>query len=303
MHISLKQLQIFETVAAQQSYTKAAKLLFLSQPAVSMQIKQLEEQAGLPLFDRSGKQTNLTEAGTELLHHARLIHQQLRDASQMMQEMRGLKRGRLHLTMASTASYFAPKLLAVFCERYPDVQVSLKVANRDGLLQALEDNSTDLVIMGKPPAGMAVESEMFMNNPLVVIAPPGHPLTENKEIALNELSQHPFIVRERGSGTRAALERFLAQHDIERPSGMEMNSSEAIKQAVEAGLGLGVVSLNTIEMELLLNRLTVLDIENFPIMRHWRLVYRSDKRFTAITQAFHDYVIEEANTILHPGGS
>ncbi len=299
MHITLKQLQIFEAVASNKSYTEAARQLFLTQPAVSMQIKQLEEQTGLPLFDRSGKLVSLTAAGDVLLHHAHLIHQQMMEAQQTMLEMRGLKRGRLNLTMASTASYFAPQLLAVFCERYPDVQIRLKVSNRDGLLQALEENTTDLVIMGKPPEEMAVESEVFMDNPLVVIAPPMHPLAGRKGIPLHELVSHPFIVRERGSGTRAALERFLAKHDIDRPGALELNSSEAIKQAVQAGLGLGVVPLHTLEMELTLKRLVVLKVEDFPIMRHWRLVYRRDKRFSAITRAFHDYVVEEANTILN----
>jgi len=303
MHLTLKQLTIFEAVAEQRNHTQAAKALFLTQPAVSMQIKQLEEQAGMPLFERSGKQLQLTEAGGELLHHAHLIHQQLEEAKQAMEEMRGLKRGHLHLTVASTANYFAPRLLATFCNRYPEVQVSLTVANRDGLLQALEDNTTDLVIMGKPPVGMAVKSEMFMDNPLVVIAPPGHALSGDKKIPLNALGSHPFIVRERGSGTRAAVERFLARHDIERPGGMEMSSSEAIKQAVQAGLGLGVISIHTLEMELALNRLSVLDVEDFPIMRHWRLVYRRDKRFSAIARAFHDYIVEEANTILNPQGA
>lgn len=299
MHITLKQLQIFEAVASKRSYTEAARQLFLTQPAVSMQVKQLEEQAGLPLFDRSGKLVSLTAAGDELLHHAHLIHQQLKEARQAMLEMRGLKRGRLHLTMASTANYFTPRLLAVFCERYPDVQISLKVANRDGLLKALDDNTTDLVIMGKPPEGTALESEMFMENPLVVIAPPGHPLIGRGKIPLHELFSHPFIVRERGSGTRASLERFLARHDIDHPGGMEMSSSEAIKQAVQAGLGLGVVSMHTLEMELALKRLVILDVEDFPIMRHWWLVYRRDKRFSAIARAFHDYVVEEAGSILN----
>ncbi len=298
MHLTLKQLRIFAAVAEQRNYTQAAKSLFLTQPAVSMQIKQLEEQAGMPLFERSGKQVQLTEAGDELLHHARLIHQQLEEAQQVMEEIRGLKRGSLHLTMASTANYFAPRLLAAFCNRYPDIQVSLQVANRDGLLQALEDNTTDIVIMGKPPQRMAVESEMFMENPLVVIAPPEHKLARQKKIPLAALAKHPFIVRERGSGTRAAVERFLAQHNIERPGGMEMNSSEAIKQAVRAGLGLGVISMHTLEMELTLKRLAVLNVEDFPIMRHWRLVYRRDKRFSTIARAFHDFIVEEASEIL-----
>jgi len=299
MHLTLKQLQIFEAVAKHRNYTHAAKALFLTQPAVSMQIKQLEEQAGMALFERSGKQTRITEAGKELLHYSHIIHQQLEEAGQVLDELRGVQRGRLHLTMASTANYFAPRLLATFCERFPSVQVSLDVANRDGLLLALDDNTADIVIMGKPPSGMQVHYEVFMENPLVVIAPPSHVLTKRKRIPLAELTKHPFIVRERGSGTRAAVERFLAQHDIERPSGMEMNSSEAIKQAVQAGLGLGVVSLHTLEMELALKRLSILNVEDFPIMRHWRIVYRKDKRFSVVAQAFHDFIISDAGQILN----
>ena len=298
MHLTLKQLRIFEAVAEHRNYTQAAKSLFLTQPAVSMQIRQLEEEAGMALFERSGKEVRLTDAGLELLHHARLIHQQLEEAQQAMAEMRGLKRGRLRLTMASTANYFAPRLLAGFCRRHPGVRISLDVANRDGLIQALENNTSDIVIMGKPPERLPVRAEIFLDNPLVVIAPPGHPLTGRRRIPLSELARHPFIVRERGSGTRAAVERFLARHDVERPTGMEMNSSEAIKQAVQAGLGLGVVSLHTLEMELALQRLVVLDVEDFPIMRHWRMVYRRDKRFSAVAQAFHDFVRDEAGALL-----
>ena len=298
MHLTLKQLRIFEAVAEHRNYTQAAKSLFLTQPAVSMQIRQLEEEAGMALFERSGKEVRLTDAGLELLHHARLIHQQLEEAQQAMAEMRGLKRGRLRLTMASTANYFAPRLLAGFCRRHPGVRISLDVANRDGLIQALENNTSDIVIMGKPPERLPVRAEIFLDNPLVVIAPQGHPLAGRRRIPLSELARHPFIVRERGSGTRAAVERFLARHDVERPTGMEMNSSEAIKQAVQAGLGLGVVSLHTLEMELALQRLVVLDVEDFPIMRHWRMVYRRDKRFSAVAQAFHDFVRDEAGALL-----
>ncbi len=298
MHLTLKQLRILEAVAEHRNYTQAAKALFLTQPAVSMQVKQLEEQAGMALFERSGKEVRPTDAGRELLHHARLIRRQLEEASQAMEEMRGLKRGRLRLTMASTASYFAPRLLAAFCRRHPGVRISLDVTNRDGLIRALEDNTADIVVMGKPPDRLPVRAEAFLDNPLVVIAPPGHPLAGRTRISLSELTRHPFIVREQGSGTRAAVERFLARHDVERPTGMEMNSSEAIKQAVQAGLGLGVVSLHTLEMELALKRLVALDVEDFPIMRQWRMVYRKDKRFSAVAQAFHDFIIHEAGAIL-----
>jgi len=298
MRITLKQLQIFEMVAEQQSYTEGAKLLYLSQPAVSMQIKQLEEEIGMPVFDRIGKTIQLTDAGRELLLHARSIQIQLEETQQSMEELRGIKRGRLHLTMASTANYFTPKLLAGFCREYPDIQISLSVANRAGLLSALENNTTDMVIMGQPPANMPLAAETFMENPLVVVAPPKHKLVGKKNISISEMAQESFIVREIGSGTRAAVERFLATHDLERPQGLEMNSSEAIKQAVQAGLGLGVVSMHTLEMELALNRLVVLNVQDFPIMRHWLLVYRKDRHFSPVSKAFHDYVLENAETLL-----
>jgi DNA-binding transcriptional LysR family regulator len=298
MRITLKQLQIFEMVAEQQSYTEGAKLLYLSQPAVSMQIKQLEEEIGMPVFDRIGKTIQLTDAGRELLLHARSIQIQLEETQQSMEELRGIKRGRLHLTMASTANYFTPKLLAGFCREYPNIQISLSVANRAGLLSALENNTTDMVIMGQPPANIPLAAETFMENPLVVVAPPGHRLASKQHILLEELEKESFIVREIGSGTRAAVERFLATHDLDRPQSLEMNSPEAIKQAVQAGLGLGVVSMHTLEMELALNRLVVLNVQDFPIMRHWLLVYRKDRHFSPVSKAFHDYVLENAETLL-----
>jgi len=298
MNITLKQLQIFETVAAQQSYTEAAKILHLTQPAVSMQIKQLEEQAGLPLFDRLGKRISLTHAGEELLHYAKSIRLQVDEAGQVLEEMKGLKRGRLHLTMASTANYFAPQLLAAFHERYPDAKVQLDVTNRMGLIEAVRNNVTDMAIMGRPPRGKDLVGLPFMENPLVIIAPPSHPLAACKMIRLQELAQEPFIVREGESGTRIAAERFFAEHGIKLITGMEMNRSEAIKQAVMAELGLGIVSLHTIEMELTLKRLVVLKVEDFPIMRHWHIVHRSGKRFAAIPEAFRQFVLEQATELI-----
>jgi len=300
MRITLKQLQIFEAVAEQKSYTQAAKILYLSQPAVSMQIKQLEDEVGMPVFDRMGKAIQLTDAGRELLLHTRTIQIQLEETQQSMEELRGVKRGKLHLTMASTANYFTPKLLAGFCREYPDIQISLSVANRAGLLDALENNTADMVIMGRPPANMPLAAEQFMENPLVVVAPPSHRLAGEKKVSLKKLAKESFIVREIGSGTRAAVERFLATHEFERPQSLEMNSSEAIKQAVQAGLGLGVVSIHTLEMELALKRLVILNVQDFPIMRHWHLVYRKDRHFSPVSKAFHDYVLDNADSLLDP---
>lgn len=300
MNITLKQLKILEAIVEHQSYTAAAKALFMTQPAVSMQVKQMEEQVGLSLFEREGKQVSATEAGNELLYYAHNIRQQLDEASEVLEELKGMKRGKLHLTMASTANYFAPQLIAAFHHEYPAAQVTLDVSNRRGLLDALDNNSTDMVIMGKPPKGHNVKAIRFMDNPLVVIAAPTHPLASMQQvIPLQQLADEPFIVRERASGTRIAAENFFAMHDLQLTAGMEMNRSEAIKQAVMAELGLGIVSLHTIEMELALKRLVVLKIEDFPIMRQWHIVHRSGKRFAAIPEAFKNFVLEHAEALIN----
>jgi len=298
MNITLKQLKILETIIEKHSYTEAAKALFMTQPAVSMQVKQMELQIGLPLFDRDGKKVSPTQAGYELLHYAENIRQQLEEAAQVMEELKGLKRGKLHLTMASTANYFAPQLIAAFHHEYPDAQVTLDVSNRTGLLNALDHNITDLVIMGRPPKNDQLTGIPFIDNPLVVIAAPNHPLANREHIALSEVADEPFIVRERDSGTRIAIERFFAKHDLQLTTGMEMNRSEAIKQAVMAELGLGIVSLHTIDMELALNRLVILNVEDFPIMRQWHIVHRSGKRFAAIPLAFKNFVLEHAQELI-----
>jgi len=300
MRLTLRQLSIFESVARHASYSAAARELFLSQPAVSMQVRQMEEEIGLPLFERTGKRITPTQAGEEVLRYSRRIHQQLEELELVLNDIKGLKRGRLHLTMASTASYFGPQLLAAFHHKFPDAEMRLEVTNRAGLLEALENNTTDMAIMGKPPDGRDLTGIPFMDNPLGIIAWPQHPLAKRKDIPLSEIAGERFIVRERDSGTRMAAERFFASHDIELVASMEMNRSEAIKQAVEAELGLGIVSLHTIEIELRLGMLVVLDVEDFPIMRQWHIVHRNDKRFAAIPEAFKRFVLENAKELLRP---
>ena len=215
-----------------------------------------------------------------------------------MQEMKGLKRGRLHLTMASTANYFAPQLIAAFHQLYPDVKVQLDVTNRSGLIEAVRNNTTDMAIMGRPPQGNDLVGIPFMENPLVMNAAPTHPLAGSEMIRLQELALEPFIMREGASGTRIAAERFFSEHGIKLITGMEMNRSEAIKQAVMAELGLGIVSLHTIEMELALKRLVVLNVEDFPIMRPWHIVHRNGKRFSAIPEAFKQFVLEQGDHLI-----
>ena len=300
MHITLRQLQVFEAAARLGGYTRAAEALHLSQPAVSMQIRQLEGQAGMPLFDQIGKKLHLTDAGRTLYSHAQSILAQVHEAQLELEEMRGVRRGQLNITIASTANYFAPRLLAAFCQRHPEVKVSLDVSNREHILELLHETDKDLAIMGRPPEPSDLMAHPFMDNPLVVIAAPSHPLAQASNIPLTRLNQEAFISREIGSGTRIAVERFFDEAGTRLTTAMEMSSNEAIKQAVQAGLGLGVVSVHTLEMELELKRLVILDVQGFPILRHWYVVHRQGKRFSAVAQAFLNFVMDEAEQLFAP---
>ncbi|BAV34703.1 LysR family transcriptional regulator [Sulfuricaulis limicola] len=298
MHLTLRQLKVFESVARHLNYTRAAEELFLTQPAVSMQVKQLEESLGVALFEQLGKRIHLTEAGQEVLAYARTVTQQLDELESVLNRIKGLSGGRLRISVATTANYFIPTLLGTFSRRYPEVTVSLDVTNREALLQQLSENTVDLVIMGQPPSGLDVEAEVFMENPLVVVAPPEHPLARQKKIPLKRLQEEVFLVREPGSGTRVAMERFFAEREIHLKTGMEVGSNEAIKQSVQAGLGLGLLSRATIEQELELKRLTVLDVAEFPIMRHWYLVHRRGKRLSAVVEVFKEFMLKETRALL-----
>ena len=299
MHFTLRQFRVFESVASHLSFTQAAKSLHLSQPAVSMQVKQMEQQVGLPLFEQIGKKIHLTEAGQEIFHYSRAIGQLLSEAEEVINELKGSQRGKLTISVASTANYFVPTLLGTFHDRFPDITVSLDVTNRETLLEQMEKNEVDLVVMGQPPKDMNLEAGTFMENPLVIIAPPDHPLAKERNIPMSRMEDEIFLTRERGSGTRSAIERFFEQHGVQLNTGMEIASNEAIKQSVQAGLGLGLLSRDTLDMELALNKLVILDVEDFPIVRYWYVMHRKGKRLTAVAQAFKQFLLEEANALLH----
>ena len=298
MHLTLRQLKVFESVARRLNYTRASEELHLTQPAVSMQVKQLEDQLGVALFEQLGKRIHLTEPGQEVLAYARAITQQLDELESVLNRIKGLSGGRLRISVATTANYFIPNLLGTFSRRYPDVTVSLDVTNRETLLKSLAENTVDLVIMGQPPAEADVEAEAFMDNPLVIVAPPEHLLAHQKKIPLQRLQEEVFLVREPGSGTRIAMERFFTERGMKFKTGMEVGSNEAIKQSVQAGLGLGLLSRATIEQELELKRLVVLDVSEFPIMRHWYMVHRRGKRLSAVAEAFKDFMLKEARALI-----
>jgi LysR family transcriptional regulator, low CO2-responsive transcriptional regulator len=295
--VTLRQLQVFESVARHLSHSKAAAELFLSQPAVSMQIKQTEETLGLALFEQVGKKLFLTEAGRELLRYSRNILHQLEEMEGVFSEMKGLSRGHLDIAVVSSANYFMPQLLARFFRLHPGIQVSLQVANRDAVIRQIEENRADLAIMGRPPEGVEMQAESFLQNPLVIIAAPGHPLASQRHIRPEHLARETFLLREPGSGTRSVVERFFANNRIPLMASMEMDTNEAIKQSVQAGMGLGVISLQSIELELETGRLVVLDAEHFPIMRHWYVVHRKHKRLSGAAQALKKFLVDEAETL------
>lgn len=298
MNVTFRQLRLLEAVARNSSFTRASEELHLTQPAVSTQIKQLEEEVGMPLFEQMGKKIFLTEVGKEVYAFSRAIAQQFRDIESVLDDMKGVKRGTLSLTVTSTGKYFAPYLLAAFLKRYPGTQVHLEVTNREEVVQQLQDNTPDMAIMGTPPDNMELRSQAFMQNPLVIIAPPDHPLVGVSRVPLSRLVEENFILRERGSGTRNAVERFFQQRGVKLNTSMEMSRNEAIKHAVMAGLGLGIVSLHTLEFELALNRVALLSVEGFPIMKEWYMVHRNGKRMSPIAQAFHEFVLNEADRIM-----
>lgn len=298
MHLTFRQIEVFNAVARLQNYTRAAETLHMSQPAVSMQVKQLEESVGLPLFEQVGKKVHLTDAGRYMHEYGRHFADLLEEAEVVFEAIKGVERGTLSISVATTASHFATRLLAEFTKRNAGITISLDITNREALRRQLENNEPDLVIMGQPPEGVDVEADAFMENPLVMIAPAGHELARRKYIPLKDVEDESFVVREQGSGTRSATERFFKRNGVAFKTDIEMTSNEAIKQAVEAGLGLGIVSIHTLELELETGRLQILDVQDFPILRQWYVMQRKGKRLSPAAQAFKMFVLEQAKEFI-----
>jgi len=295
MNITHRQLKIFESVARNLNYTRASKELHLTQPAVSMQVKLLEEQVTLPLFEKCGKKLSLTAAGEEIYHYAIKMLQLKNDTEETIEQLKDLEKGHLSIAVASTANHFVIRLLAQFEKHHPKVTISLDVTNRSELLKQLDKNVRDFVIMGEPPAEANLHIEQFLDNPLVVIAGVNHPLTrQQNQISLEQLSKEKFIVREQGSGTRKTAERFFKNNNLPFNATMDMSNNRAIKHAVEEGIGLGIVSLHTLEIELKAQTLKILNVNGFPLMRQWYIVASKGKRLSPIAKAFKEFLLEFA---------
>lgn len=300
-NVTLRQLKVFEAVARHRSFSRAAEELCLSQPAVSMQVRQLEESAGLALHEQLGKRIRLTEAGEAVSEAARRVAGELRQLDRALATMRGLETGSLVLAVVSAAIYFAPHLLARFSARHPGLRVRLSEANREQVLQLLAAGDADLAVMGEPPAGSGLEIESFAEHPLGIVAPPAHPLVPQRDIAPTALAGEVFIVREPGSGTRRSQERFFAAHGVAVRAGMEAGSNETVKQAAMSGLGLGFLSLHTVGLELSAGRLRILDVRGLPVRRRWNLAWRADKTPTPAARAFRNFVAERGAELLLEG--
>lgn len=300
---TLRQLRTFEAAARHLHFGRAAAELHLTQPAVSIQLRQLEETSGLVLFEKVGRRMHLTSAGSELLGHARALLMRLREADEALDALKGSGGGELRIATTTTAAHIAPQLLAQFRRERPLVRLKMKVDNRAAVITALVENSVDLALMGQPPAGLAVHGDAFARHPLAIIASVGHPLAARRGLRLSQLERDPFLIRERGSGTRNAMERaFLAQHFIPAET-IEIGSNETIKQAVMAGLGVSLISLHTVGLELATNALAKLDIRGLPVIRDWFVIHRQEKRLTPVAAEFRSFLLErgEASVELATG--
>jgi LysR family transcriptional regulator, low CO2-responsive transcriptional regulator len=290
---TLRQLRIFGAAAKHLHFGRAAAELNLSQPAVSIQLKQLESDIGLPLFEQMGRRMYLTPAGKELVGHVRAMLSRMRDADEAIEGLKGASVGEIQIASTTTAQYFVPRLLAEFRRTNPRLKVRLSVKNREHVVRELADNTVDLVVMGQAPRGIDTVAVPFARNPLGIIAAPDHPLAGKRRAKLSQLAGDSFLIRERGSGTRDAMERTFAAQKFRPGETVEIGSNETIKQAVMAGMGVSFLSLHTIGLELATRRLAVLAVSGMPVMRDWYVIHRERKRLTPAASAFKNYLIAE----------
>ena len=297
-HISRRQLRIFSAVVSEQSFSGAAKSLHLTQPAVSLQVKELERSCGLALLERSGRRIRPTEAGREILRAAHAVERELKSAEDAVSALKGLRGGMLTVAVITTSQYFAPRLLAEFCRQHADVRLHLDVCNREAMVRHLADDDVDIAIMGRPPTEIETTAEPFAPNPHVAVAGPGHHLVGQRRIPVRELLAEPLIAREPGSGTRILSEALFARHHLAFAPTLVMSSNETIKQAVMAGMAVALLSLHTMGLEVATGALRVLDVEDLPIVRRWYLVHRRDKRLSPAALAFRAFMLEEAGAFV-----
>ena len=295
---TFRQLKVFNEVARHLSFIRAAENLHLTPPAVTMQIKELEGHVGAPLFERRGKQVSLTTTGEYMLVYARKILSTLKDAEDAAARLQRAEAGVLTIGLVSTAKYFMMKMLAEFRKKHPGVELKLALGNRDQLVQMLQNNEVDIAVMGRPPKELQTRAEPFAAHPHVFIAAPGHALTKQAQLTPEDLRLYDFIVREVGSGTRVAMEKFMSDAKVEPRLNMQLKSNEMIKQAVMAGLGLGFISLHTIGQELSQGLIEILPVDGSPVVRAWNVVHTQSKMLSPAAEAFRYFILENGEAHL-----
>jgi LysR family transcriptional regulator, low CO2-responsive transcriptional regulator len=289
MNISFRQMRVFLALADTGSVGGAARAMHVTQPTASMQLREVSLAVGLPLYEVVSRRVHLTEAGIELARTARAMVAEWESFAQRAAALRGLQRGRLQLAVVSTAEYFMPRLLGAFCEQHPGIDVALQILNRDGVVERLRQNLDDLYIMSMPPADIDLDDAVFMPNPLQVVAARGHPLATRGALSWRELRDQQFVLRERGSGTRMAIEAHFRALRLAPRVRMELGSNEAIKQAVAGGLGLGIVSVHALDRA---DALVALPVEGFPIESRWHVVSPRGKRLSPAALAFRERLLD-----------
>ena len=297
-HVTLRQMQIFEAVVRLGGYTRAAEELHLTQPTISMQIKKLNEAIGHPLLEQVGRRVHPTVAGAEVYAAAQDILERMVALGEVTTELGTVVKGPLRIAVITTAKYFMPHLLGAFIAQYPEVQPILKVTNRSRVLERLKSNEDDLLIMGQVPEELDVVAQHFVDNELVVVANVNHPLTKSSDITLQQLHEERFLVREAGSGTRQAIHRLFLEQGLTIKPYMELGSSEAIKQAVMAGLGISVLSRHNLRLELEHKQIAVLDVKGFPLFYRWYAVHLEGKKLSLVSRTFLDFLLQQGKDML-----
>lgn len=293
MNITFRQLKLFLALAETGSVGAAAKAMHVTQPTASMQLKEVTQAVGLPLYEVIAKKVHLTDMGRVLAQTAREMLQAWDAFEQHADGVKGLARGKLKIAVVSTAKYFMPRLIGSFCKKYPAIDVSLEILNRDGVLQRMVNNLDDLYIMSQPPTNIDLTDDVFLDNPLVMIAAASNPLCKQNTVPLSVLKEQRFILREQGSGTRMGVDQFFKQHKWRPNIRMELGSNEAVKEAVAGGLGIGVVSKHALHGHQKEHGVAIVRVQGFPIRSSWHIVHAKRKKLSPIAAAFKKHLIQE----------
>jgi len=294
MNITFRQLRVFLALVDTGSVSAAARMVHVTQPTASMQLKEITDAVGLPIYEVVSRKVHLTQIGKELAITARAMSNQWAVFEQQVDGLKGLTRGRLKVAVVSTAKYFIPRILGSFCAKYPEIEISLEVLNRDGVVKRLEENLDDLYIMSRPPLSLEIEDEIFMSNPLLLVAPKDHATAKKRNIDVTALKNENFIFREKGSGTRMATDEHFKKLKLKPNVRLELGSNEAIKQAVIGGLGLAVLSKYTLGVNIDQEKVAILKCKDFPIESSWHIVSPKGKKLSPIATIFKKHLSDQA---------